>query len=123
MTLGKKSPTAIAWLPAHGLALSIPFYFWGFTTTNLLFCAIGLSIGHFVKFGCPAAQDTISQGVVSRSVLAASTAVMLFMINMPGYGLGPPVAGLLSDFFFGRYAVRAGFAGFANAGCHADTDQ
>ena len=47
------------------LPLSVPFYIWGFTAPSLLICAIGLSVGHFIKYGYLAAQYTISQGVVS----------------------------------------------------------
>lgn len=119
MKMRAKSFTAIAWLPAIGLTVSVPFYVWGFTSTSLLICGIGLSIGHFVKYGYLAAQYTISQGVVSPSVRATSTAVMLFIINILGYGLGPPFAGILSDFFFGQSATAAGFPGFTNAGCDA----
>ena len=72
-----------------------------------------------MKYGYLAAQYTISQGVVSMRVRATSTAVMLFIINILGYGLGPPFAGLLSDFFFSQSATTAGFPGFTNAGCDA----
>jgi MFS family permease len=119
MKLRKRSITAIAWLSAIGLAISVPFYIWGFTSTSLIICAIGLSLGHFVKYGYLAAQYTISQGVVSQQVRATSTAVMLFVINILGYGLGPPFAGLLSDFFFQQAATAGGFPGFTNAGCDA----
>ncbi len=119
MKLRARSVTAIAWLAAIGLIISVPFYVWGFTSTSLLICAIGLSLGHFVKYGYLAAQYTISQGVVSQSVRATSTAVMLFIINILGYGLGPPFAGILSDFFFQAQATAAGFPGFTNAGCDA----
>jgi MFS family permease len=119
MKMRARSITAIAWLPAIGLAASVPFYVWGFTTTSLILCGIGLSLGHFVKYGYLAAQYTICQGVVSPTVRATSTAVMLFIINILGYGLGPPFAGLLSDFFFAQSATAAGFPGFTNAGCDA----
>jgi MFS family permease len=119
MKLRKRSISAIAWLPAIGLAASVPFYIWGFTSTSLIICAVGLSLGHFIKYGYLAAQYTISQGVVSMRVRATATAVMLFVINILGYGLGPPFAGILSDFFFSQSATSAGFPGFTNAGCDA----
>jgi len=119
MKIGKRSMSSIAWLPAIGLAASVPLYVWGFTSTSLLICAVGLSLGHFVKYGYLAAQYTISQGVVSTTVRATSTAIMLFVINILGYGLGPPFAGILSDFFFSTAATEAGFPGFTNAGCDA----
>ena len=119
MRLRSRSTSAIAWLAGGGLLLSIPFYVWGFTTASLFWCAVGLSLGHFVKYGYLAAQYTIAQGVVSQRVRATSTAVLLFIVNILGYGLGPPFAGILSDFFFANAATDAGFPGFTNAGCDA----
>ena len=96
----KKHPGAIAWVPALGLALSVPFYIFAFTTDNLLYAAIGLIIGGFVKYGYLAAQYTIGQGVVSGRVRAMATAVMLLLVNLVGYGFGPLFIGAVSDIFF-----------------------
>ncbi len=98
--LYQKHPGAIAWVPAIGLALSIPFYIFAFTTQSLLFAAIGLIIGGFVKYGYIAAQYTIGQGVVSMRVRATATAVLLFIANLVGYGFGPLFIGAISDVFF-----------------------
>ena len=108
--LYQKHPGAIAWVPALGLALSIPFYVFAFTTENLLFAAIGLIIGGFVKYGYIAAQYTIGQGVVSMRVRAMATAVLLFVVNLIGYGFGPLFIGFISDIFFANGAVELGFA-------------
>ncbi len=106
--LYKKHPGAIAWVPALGLALSIPFYVFAFTTQNLLFAAIGLIIGGFVKYGYIAAQYTIGQGVVSMRVRAMATAVLLFIANLIGYGFGPLFIGFISDGFFVSGAAELG---------------
>ena len=98
--LYQKHPGAIAWVPAIGLALSVPFYIFAFTTESLLFAAIGLIIGGFVKYGYLAAQYTIGQGVVSMRVRAMATAVLLFVVNLIGYGFGPLFIGAISDIFF-----------------------
>ncbi len=108
--LYKKHPGAIAWLPALGLALSVPFYVFAFTTQNLLFAAIGLIIGGFVKYGYIAAQYTIGQGVVSMRVRAMATAVLLFIVNLIGYGFGPLFIGFISDIFFVSGAIELGVA-------------
>ncbi|MBL4611848.1 MAG: MFS transporter, partial [Pseudomonas sp.] len=93
----KKHPGAIAWVPAMGLALSVPFYIFAFTTDSLFYAAVGLIIGGFVKYGYLAAQYTIGQGVVSMRVRAMATAVMLLLVNLIGYGFGPLFIGLVSD--------------------------
>jgi len=108
--LYKKHPGAIAWLPALGLALSVPFYVFAFTTQNLLYAAIGMVIGGFVKYGYLAAQYTIGQGVVSMRVRAMATAVLLFVVNLLGYGFGPLFIGAISDIFFTSGLVELGVA-------------
>ncbi len=106
--LYKVHPGAIAWVPAAGLALSIPFYVFAFTTQSLVFAAIGLIIGGFVKYGYIAAQYTIGQGVVSMRVRAMATAVLLFIANLIGYGFGPLFIGYTSDVFFASGAAELG---------------
>ena len=108
--LYKKHPGAIAWLPAAGLALSVPFYVFAFTTQNLLYAAIGLIIAGFVKYGYLAAQYTIGQGVVSMRVRATATAVLLFVANLIGYGFGPLFIGAISDIFFLNGVAELGAA-------------
>jgi sugar phosphate permease len=108
--LYKKYPGAIAWLPAAGLALSVPFYVFAFTTQNLLYAAICLIIAGFVKYGYLAAQYTIGQGVVSMRVRATATAVLLFVANLIGYGFGPLFIGAISDIFFVNGVAELGVA-------------
>ena len=108
--LYKTHPGAIAWMPALGLALSIPFYVFAFTTENLLFAAIGLIIGGFVKYGYIAAQYTIGQGVVGMRVRAMAIAVLLFIANLIGYGFGPLFIGYTSDIFFVNGVAELGIA-------------
>ena len=118
--LYKSHPGAIAWVPALGLALSIPFYVFAFTTQSLLLAAIGLIIGGFVKYGYIAAQYTIGQGVVSMRVRAMAIAVLLFIANLIGYGFGPLFIGLTSDIFFVSGAAEFGVAAeeLARNECH-----
>ncbi|MEE4300679.1 MAG: MFS transporter [Pseudomonadales bacterium] len=105
-----KYPGAIAWIPALGLALSIPFYLFAFTTPKLPFAAAGLIIGGFVKYGYVTAQYTIGQGVVSMRVRAMATAVLLFVANLIGYGFGPLFIGAISDLFFADGTADLGIA-------------
>jgi MFS family permease len=95
--LSPRFPNAIAWLPGWGMILSVPFYVLAFTTDNLWLCAIGLSVGGFAKYSYLPAQYVMGQGVVSAQLRAVSTAVMLFIINLIGYGFGPLFIGALSD--------------------------
>ena len=121
--LYKTHPGAIAWVPALGLALSIPFYVFAFTTESLLFAALGLIIGGFVKYGYIAAQYTIGQGVVTMRVRAMAIAVLLFIANLIGYGFGPLFIGYTSDVFFARGAAALGVTAdeLARNQCHPST--
>lgn len=115
--LAKRYATAIGWLPAIGLTASVPFYYVAFTTTHLWTCLAALCIGGGVKYGYLAAQYTIGQGVVSSQVRALSTAVLLFVVNLLGYGLGPLFIGALSDFLFAGLAAEHGAANLARGAC------
>jgi MFS family permease len=106
-----KHPNAIAWIPGFGLILSVPFYWVAFTTDNLQLCLATLVIGGFVKYGYLAAQYTIGQGVVTAQVRAVATAVLLFVQNMVGYGLGPLFIGALSDVIFKMKVADMGLTG------------
>lgn len=100
--LSHRSSGAVAWLAAGGLLAAIPFYLLAFTASSFWLCAVSLALAYFVKYGYIGAQLTITQGVVSMRVRATATAVLLFLINLVGYGLGPLFAGYLSDASFAR---------------------
>jgi MFS family permease len=104
-------PNAIAWLPGLGMILCVPFYLVAFTSKNLTVVIACLVIGALVKYGYLASQYTIGQGVVSMRVRATATAVMLFVINLIGYGLGPLFIGVVSDILFKVHVADLGVAG------------
>lgn len=101
------------------MILSVPFLAIGFTVDNLWLAAAGLCIGGFAKFGYLAAQYTIAQGVVSPRFRAVSTAILLFVVNLVGYGLGPLFIGALSDFLFRVRATAMGAAELSRVSCEA----
>jgi predicted MFS family arabinose efflux permease len=116
----KRHPNAIAWLPAAGLALSIPFYLMAFSAGNVWWALVGLCLGAAVKYGYLAAQYTIGQGVVGMRTRATATAILLFIINLLGYGAGPPFIGYVSEFLFAMQANAEGFADLARASCKGE---
>jgi MFS family permease len=113
----KRHPNAIAWLPAVGLIACVPFYVVGFSAENKWVALAGICMGAGIKYGYLAAQYTIGQGVVSMRVRATSTAILLFIVNLIGYGAGPPFIGYLSDMLFAMQANAEGFAEIARASC------
>ncbi|HEX6859797.1 MAG TPA: MFS transporter [Caulobacteraceae bacterium] len=93
----KKHPNALAWLPALGFVIATPLYLIGYTMPNLWMAIPFLVVGaitHYFYLGCMYAT---TQGIVQPRLRATATAVLLFIVNLLGYGLGPPVIGALSD--------------------------
>jgi MFS family permease len=122
--LGPRSPGAVAWLAACGMLAAMPFYFLAFTASSLYVCAVSLALAYFVKYGYIGAQLTITQRVVSMRVRATATAVLLFVVNLVGFGLGPLFAGFLSDASFARaQAASSVAAGLTRSMCDAAQQQ
>jgi predicted MFS family arabinose efflux permease len=115
--LFRRHPNAIAWLPAAGLIIAVPFYLIGFSATNKYVALFGICMGALVKYGYLAAQYTIGQGVVGMRTRATSTAILLFIINLIGYGLGPSFIGIVSETLFNMQANADGFADLARSSC------
>jgi len=117
--LYKKHPSAIAWLPGFGLVLCVPFYVVAFTSDNLGVVIASLMAGGAIKYGYLAAQYTIGQGVASMRARATATAILLFVVNLIGYGLGPLFIGAVSDIIFNMGAASANMTGeLTRAMCH-----
>lgn len=92
-------PRVLAWLPAIGVLTAVPIYLFafmqnGFALAFVLFMAA--SVFHYLYLGPIFA---VAQGVVAPRVRATASAVMVLVINLIGYGLGPATAGALSDMF------------------------
>ncbi|MCR5879602.1 hypothetical protein [Phenylobacterium sp. J367] len=115
--LSARHPNAIAWLPGAGMILSVPFYVWAFTTSSLWAALVGLCVGGAMKYGYLAGQYTISQGVVSAQFRAVATAILLFLANLLGYGLGPLFIGAASDLLFSLQVADLGAAGLSRQAC------
>jgi predicted MFS family arabinose efflux permease len=94
-----KYPTSVAWIPAVMLISAVPFYWTGFSADNSRTAAIFILIGSFLHYGYLGAQYTICQSIVDARSRATAIAIMLFIINFIGYGLGPLVVGYISDVF------------------------
>jgi hypothetical protein len=58
---------------------------------------------HYFYLG---AMYAVAQGVSPPRMRATAVAVLLFVVNLLGYGLGPPAIGLLSDTLSGLAATR-----------------
>lgn len=95
--LSKRHPTALAWLPGVGLLVATPLYLAAYFAPNLqtmlMIVVVGV-IGHYFYLG---PMYTVASSVVPANMRATAIAILLFVVNMIGYALGPPFVGAVSD--------------------------
>jgi MFS family permease len=103
----KKDMRWYVWFPAWATILSIPFaflfYLWPEGRIALLLSMPGSILGP-IYIGPTFA---LVQGLVKVRMRATASALVLFIINLIGLGLGPQVVGALSDLFTPRYGKEA----------------
>lgn len=117
--LAHKHKNVLAWLPAVGMLIAVPLYAGAFFQSSFAGAVAFLlfaPIFHYLYLG---PLFAIAQGVAEPRIRATSTAIVLLIVNLIGYGLGPPFVGFANDFFASALlpdgitlaACRAGEAG------------
>lgn len=95
------------WLPAWATLLSIPFtclfYLWPEGRTALLLSIPAAILGP-TYIGPTMAM---TQGLVKLRMRATASAILLFILNLIGLGLGPQAVGILSDLLAPTYGVES----------------
>lgn len=111
--LARRNRRWFAWLPAITLATTIPFWVgiilaptWQMT---LAFIAIPALLGN--TYLAPAL--TVVQNAVSPNRRTVSGAVLLFILNLVGLGIGPVYVGTISDWAKPQYGDNSLSVGFA----------
>lgn len=105
--LSGRFPNAVAWVPGWSLIISLPLYWIGFSTDSQSTALIMLIVAAFLHYTYLGSQYTIAQGVVDVKVRATSIAILLFVVNLIGYGLGPLFVGVISDVLSASYVSSA----------------
>ena len=96
--ISKRHPNALSWLPALGFAVATPMYLLAFVLPNIWLAMPALMIGAVAHYFYLGPMYAVTQGVVAPRTRATAVAVLLFIVNLIGYGMGPPAIGALSDF-------------------------
>lgn len=95
------------WVPAVAGVLSVPFIAAVYLVDGA-YAALALSILpgllHNVYLGCTLAT---THGLVGLRMRALSSAILFFILNLIGLGLGPLLVGMLSDYLEPQYAVHS----------------
>lgn len=96
--ISKRHPNALSWLPALGFAIATPLYLLAFVLPNFWWAMPALMVAAITHYFYLGPMYAVTQGVVEPRMRATAVAVLLFVVNLLGYGLGPPVIGALSDY-------------------------
>jgi predicted MFS family arabinose efflux permease len=95
------------WVPAIGLALSTPTSLIYYLTDNItlaIICQFLTTLTYSMFLGCCLA---ISHTLVHPGMRAFTSAILFFMLNLIGLGLGPLATGLISDALAASYGVNS----------------
>jgi sugar phosphate permease len=123
--LAQRDRRVYVWLPATGVLIAFPFYFVAMLQGNP-YLAIGILIAPSIlnSLWLGPAFGTI-QNLAPMKMRALASAILLFILNIIGLGLGPFLVGVLSDLLSGtfgsdslRYAILIATVAYFWAGAH-----
>ncbi len=97
--LSPRFPNAIAWIPGFGLIASVPLYWVSLTADSIPLGVAAHTLAATVMYTYLGNQFAMIQGISAARARATAVAIFLLMNNLLGSGLGPLVAGALSDYF------------------------
>jgi len=113
----KRSQTAATWVPGISFLICAPIYASAFLVGNSTLMLVLLMLASTLQYFYLGAQYNIAQAVVSVRVRATSIAILLFVVNLIGYGVGPPVLGIVADSLSTSWIDASSFAGHITATC------
>ncbi|MBJ21500.1 MAG: MFS transporter [bacterium] len=105
-----RDPRWRIWTLAIGALASVPFSLVGYLTEHVSLSVAALTFGVFGSYMYAGAGHAVAQSLVKPRMRAMTAAVMLFSMNLFGYGLGPALAGGISDALGGEGALRHALA-------------
>jgi predicted MFS family arabinose efflux permease len=105
--LSRRDVRWYAWLPAMACVLSIPIYEWALSATDLnTFIIIDFAAELTLAIGYATAFAAL-HAVCGNARRATAVAIVFFLISLVGSGLGPLVAGVLSDALGTMYGIES----------------
>ena len=103
--LGKKDNRWYMWVPVYAAAISVPFQiatYWVDGPYAALMCMTIPSILANAYLGATIASV---HGMVGLRMRAVSSALLFFILNIIGLGMGPTTVGLVSDLLVDQHDV------------------
>jgi len=106
--LAPKHPRVHTWLPALGMSIAIPLYIMSFIQTEFAFAFGFLMLAPIFHYMYLGPMYAVTMGVSQPLQRATAVAILLLIVNLIGYGLGPPFVGLANDFFANQVLAQNG---------------
>lgn len=97
--LGAKNPAWLARIPGYGFLLALPLFFGSYLSTSLASVLICFGIGMAVMMAAAPPIFSCLHAVCGSARRATAIAIALLFANLMGVGMGPVLAGGLSDLF------------------------
>ncbi|KCZ52130.1 spinster family MFS transporter [Hyphomonas pacifica] len=94
--LSVRHPTALSWMPALGMGLSVPLYWLGYLSPSVTLMLPPLMAAATLHYFYLGPMYAVSAGVVDARTRATAVSITLFAVNLIGLGLGPTLIGFLS---------------------------
>ncbi len=105
--LGKRDRRWYMWLPAAAAFLVVPFLVLFLLTDSKLAALLLQLLPGFLLTGYIGPCLAMTHGLVGLRMRATASAVLFFILNLIGLGLGPVVIGVLSDALAPSYAAES----------------
>ena len=104
--LARKKPERRFWMPIVAAVGGIPFYMAGLFADDVHQAYLLIGSGVLISSSYNGVAAAIIQYLVKADQRGLTGGIYLFVISIAGFGVGPPVAGFLTDSVFsGIYAV------------------
>jgi predicted MFS family arabinose efflux permease len=104
--MSQRDPRWYMWLPAIGAVASIPFSVLAYLADEKLMALAMISCATVGNHIYSAIGHAVMQSLVKPRMRAMMSAIALFAMNIVGYGVGPSLAGYVSDLMGGGVQVR-----------------
>ena len=107
--MGRRDQRWNTWVVVAFYVVGLPVSLLAFTTTDTSLMMWLLPVPTLVSGAYLGPTFAMTQNLVGVRMRALGSAILLFTINLIGMGLGPSIAGMLSDYFtadYGQHALR-----------------
>jgi len=98
------------WWLAIGAFISIPFSIAAYLSPSTPVAVVALSLSVVGSYFYTGACHVVAQSLARPRMRAITASIMLFSMNLLGFGIGPPIAGAISDALGGEDALRYALA-------------